>query len=165
MPRLKHFQVLLLLSLASFGVLWGQETQWLKKNLGNAEEVYQFSVKDGLSPNQLRKLYPIRFEIEWTYSQPGLLDQLSSGELKQIQSFEKELQEALNVGQIGIWVGGFFSLKSQRWILYVKGEEAAYKMMVDLKEVLPDPKHIKTFEEEDLDWKEYKDLKELILEP
>ncbi|MEM8889070.1 MAG: DUF695 domain-containing protein [Bacteroidota bacterium] len=165
MPKLKHMCVFLMLRFVGLGLVFGQETQWLKKNLGTGEDVYQFSVKDGLSPNQLHQQYPIRFEIEWTYSQLEHLDQVSSVELKQIQTFEEELQKALNAGQIGIWVAGFFSLKSQRWILYVKGEEVAYKMMAELDKFLPEAKYLEIFEEEDLDWKEYKQLKELILDP
>ena len=163
----KHRQILFILLLActAFHPLIGQQTSWITKSLGNGKEVYRFSIKVGFDLDQLRSQFPIRFEIEWTYSQKEHLGQLSSSELKQIRIFEKAFQQALDKQQMGIWIGGFETRNKHRWIIYVKGETEAYKLMATLKEKLPDPQFIQIFEEEDVDWQEYKELKELILEP
>lgn len=165
MHKYRHLLHILLLACSAFHPLIGQETSWITKSLGNGEEVFQFKIKDGLDLDQLSSHFPIRFEIAWTYSQSEHLRQLSSSELKQIRAFEKEFQQALDKENIGVWIGGFESTKMHRWISYVKDEATGYKLIAALKEKLPDPQFIQVFEEEDLNWKEYLELKELILEP
>ena len=165
MHKQVHMLLFPLLALISLGALQAQDTPWITKNLGSGEEIYCFRIKDGLALDQLRPQFPIRFEIEWAYSQFEHVEQLSSSELRQIRAFEEEFLQVLDSLQIGIWVGGFESTKEQRWILYVTGEAEAYKLIAGLKEKLPNPEFVQIYEEEDVGWKEYQDLKELILVP
>ena len=165
MYKLIHILRYFLFACLSVGSLQAQDTRWITKNLGSGEEIYRFRIKNGLSLDILKAQFPIRFEIDWTYSQFEHLEQVSSSELQQIRIFEEAFQQVLERQQIGIWVGGFESTKKQRWILYVKGEAEAYELVAELKEKLPDPEFVQIYEEEDAGWKEYQELKELIFMP
>ncbi len=143
--------------------LFGQETFWLKKNLGNGEEVFQFRLKDKLDLEQLKTQFPIRLEIEWSFILDNHAEGLSSSELKKIGQFEELFLKELAERKLGIFIGGFDSTKRKRWICYVKEEAASYKLLTELKQKLPNGKMLEVFEEEDINWKEYRQLKELIL--